>query len=212
MPSSFRKNNFEIFIPCSYVQNCDPLGWGKFWAKGHHMNKLGKGVLGNATYQISKLHALHFQRRKVLKIGCFVPMFHLVTLRCRANFDPRGIIWKDLVKVHKEMLHTKYQSYTPFSFRESEFWSLLSLFLCYYFDPTGICSNLVEVHKDMPHTKYQSSRLPISEKNFDDRLLCPYVPTCAPPPGQDQFWPQGIIWTNLVKVHKEMLHTKCQKL
>ena len=54
-PSSTRpvseKKNFEVFISCSYVQTCDPLGRGKFCAKGHYMNKLGRGALGNATYQ-----------------------------------------------------------------------------------------------------------------------------------------------------------------
>ena len=60
-PSSIRKEEFEVFIPCFYVQTCDPLGRDKFWSKGHHMNKLGRGALGNAaTYQISKLHALQF--------------------------------------------------------------------------------------------------------------------------------------------------------
>ena len=43
------------------------------------MNKLGRGVLGNATYQISKLHAFQFERGRILKLVCFVPMFYLVT-------------------------------------------------------------------------------------------------------------------------------------
>ena len=43
------------------------------------MNKLGRGALENATCQISKLHAFQFQRGKILKLVCFVPMFHLVT-------------------------------------------------------------------------------------------------------------------------------------
>ena len=36
------------------------------------------------------------------------------------NCDPRAIC-TNLVKVHKEMLHTKYQSSTPSNFREKEF-------------------------------------------------------------------------------------------
>ena len=39
----------------------------------------------------------------------------------RASFDPWGIIYKILVEVHKEMLHTKYQNSTPSIFREDEF-------------------------------------------------------------------------------------------
>ena len=42
-------------------------------------------------------------------MGFFAPKFKLVTSRGWANFDPRGIIWTNLVEVHKEMLHTKYQ-------------------------------------------------------------------------------------------------------
>ena len=68
------RKNFEVFIPCSYVQTCDPWGQGKFSAKGHHMNKLGRGALGNATYQISELHAFQFQRGRILKFVFFVSM------------------------------------------------------------------------------------------------------------------------------------------
>ena len=38
-----------------------------------------------------------------------------------ANLDQGGIILTNLVEVHKEMLHTKYQSSMPFSFQEEEF-------------------------------------------------------------------------------------------
>ena len=43
---------------------------------------------------------------------------------------PRGIIWINLTKVYKEMLHNKSLSSIPSSFREEEFWSWFSLFLC----------------------------------------------------------------------------------
>ena len=32
-----------------------PLGRGHFWSLGNNLNELGKGPLGDATYQISKL-------------------------------------------------------------------------------------------------------------------------------------------------------------
>ena len=52
--------------------------------------------------------------------------------------------------------------------------------------------------------------LPVSEKkNFEDGLLCRFVPT-SDPRGGASFGPKGIIWTNLVEVKKEMLHTKYQ--
>ena len=50
--------------------------------------------------------------------------------------------------------------------------------------------------------------LPVSEKkNFEDGLLCSYVPSCDPRGGAI-FDPRGIIWINVVEVHKEILHTK----
>ena len=73
----------------------------------------------------------------------------------------------NLVEVHKEMLHTKYQSSMQSSFREEELQNFCSLFLCSTCDrhggassdPRGILgTNLVEVPKEMPHTKYQISR------------------------------------------------------
>ena len=39
----------------------------------------GRGPQGDVTYQISNLYAIQFQRRKILKMGFFVPMFQLVT-------------------------------------------------------------------------------------------------------------------------------------
>ena len=53
---------------------------------------------------------------------------------------PRGIIWIKFTKVYKEMLHTKSLSSIPSSFREEEFWSWSSLFLCcgVSFDSKGI--------------------------------------------------------------------------
>ena len=56
---------------------------------------------------------------------------------CGVSFDSKGIIWIRLIKVLKEMLNTKYQRSNPFSFREEEFWSLFSLFLCSNLWPTG---------------------------------------------------------------------------
>ena len=57
--------------------------------------------------------------------------------RGRASFDPRAIIWTNFVEVHKEMLYTKYQSPRSSSFREEEFWSLPSFFLCSNLWPPG---------------------------------------------------------------------------
>ena len=49
------KNNFKVFLLCSYVSNLWPPGQGQFWPQAHHMNNFGRGPLGDATYEISKL-------------------------------------------------------------------------------------------------------------------------------------------------------------
>ena len=148
----------------------------------------------------------------------FVSIVQACDLLGGASSDSRGIIWIQLIKVHKEMLCTKYESSTP-SFREEVFWSLPSWFLCSnlwpqgqgQFDPRGIiCTNLAEVHKEMLHTKYQNSMASsFREKEFwrwASLFLCsnlwPQVGT--------SFDPRGIICTNLVEVHQKMLHTKYQ--
>ena len=74
-PSSFREEEFL----CSYVPTCDPRGGASFDPHEHHMNKLGRGQQGDAKNQISKLYAFQFQRRGILKMGFYVPMFRLVT-------------------------------------------------------------------------------------------------------------------------------------
>ena len=83
------------------------------------MNKLGTGPL-DATYQISKLCTFLLNRR-FLKFSFFVAMFQTCDPWGGANFDPRGIICTNLVEVHYEMLHTKYQSFAPSGFREEDF-------------------------------------------------------------------------------------------
>ena len=50
-----------------------------------------------------------------MKLLFFVP-FSTCDPQRRASFDPRGIIWTNLVEVHKEMLYTKYESPKPSSF------------------------------------------------------------------------------------------------
>ena len=59
-----------------------------------------------------------FQRRRILKFSFLVPVFQTCDPQGGTSFDPRGIICTTLVE---EMLHTKYQSSAPSSFREEEF-------------------------------------------------------------------------------------------
>ena len=43
---------FPLYKPISKI--CDP-GWGNFWPQGHNLNKLDRGRLDDASYQISSL-------------------------------------------------------------------------------------------------------------------------------------------------------------
>ena len=63
--------------------------------------------------------------------------FQLVTPGVGPVLISRGIIWIKLTTVYKEMLHTKNLSSIPSSFREEEFWSWFSLFLCSNLWPPG---------------------------------------------------------------------------
>ena len=61
------------------MSTSDPQGQSQFRPQGHFMNKFCRGPQGDATYKISNLYAFQFQRKRILKIGFFVPMFWLVT-------------------------------------------------------------------------------------------------------------------------------------
>ena len=71
------KKNSEVSLFCSYVRTCEPLEWGQFLHQEHHMNKLGRGPLGDATCQISKLLAFPFQRRNIFNFSFSVPFLFL---------------------------------------------------------------------------------------------------------------------------------------
>ena len=73
----FPTNKFYIFVP--FVPTCDPWARASFDPKGHHVNKIDKGLQGDATYRKSKLYLFQFQRRRILKLVFLVPMFQLVT-------------------------------------------------------------------------------------------------------------------------------------
>ena len=128
-----------------------------------------------------------------------------------ASFDPRGILWTNLVEVHKEMPHTKYQISTPSSFSEETFLRRASLFLCSNLWPPGRGHFWPQEHHmnklgrgPQGDAIYQISKLQAfqfsEKKNFEIFFLCSYAPTCDPR-GRPNFDPRGIIWTNLVELH-----------
>ena len=54
-PCGFRQEDFFMFFPIyAYVKHVTPR-WGHFLPQTHNLNKLGRGPLGDATYQMSML-------------------------------------------------------------------------------------------------------------------------------------------------------------
>ena len=53
-PCGFRQDFFQVFPLEAYVKHVTPRVM-PFWPQGHYLNKLGRGPLDDATYQISRL-------------------------------------------------------------------------------------------------------------------------------------------------------------
>ena len=94
-PNGFRQEDFPFF---SLYVKCDPRDMGHFWPQGHNFNKLGRGQLGDVSYQISRLYVLRFQTS-------FFPMFFPYISLCvmcdpwgGSIFGPRGIIETNLAE------------------------------------------------------------------------------------------------------------------
>ena len=47
------KKIFSCFPYIRLCKTCDPPGWGHFWLQEYYLNKLVRGPLGDATYQMS---------------------------------------------------------------------------------------------------------------------------------------------------------------
>ena len=78
-PESFspQMNSTSLFL---WFPTCDPWDGDSFDSKGHHVNKINKGLQGDATYRKSKPYPFQFQRRRIFKLVFFVPIIQLVTL------------------------------------------------------------------------------------------------------------------------------------
>ena len=59
--------------------------------------------------------------KKVFSRFPYISLWETIWPRGGAIFDPRGIIWANLVEVHLVMLHTKYLGSSPFGFRQEDF-------------------------------------------------------------------------------------------
>ena len=53
-PCGFRQEEFSSFPYISLCKICDPRA-GHFGPQGHNLNILGRGLLDDSTYQISRL-------------------------------------------------------------------------------------------------------------------------------------------------------------
>ena len=67
------------------------MGGASFDPKGHHMNKIDKGLQGDAKNQNSKHYPLLDSEKNNFEVGLFFPMFQLVTPG-GVTLDPKGII------------------------------------------------------------------------------------------------------------------------
>ena len=81
-----------------------PPGRGQFWPQGHNLNNFGRGPLDDAIYQIWKLWAIMFQKRRFLKIAFLKPMF----LPRDLLIQPTGTVWTTLIGDHPGIIPVKF--------------------------------------------------------------------------------------------------------
>ena len=62
------KKFLHVFPMLAYVKYVTPR-WGNFCPMGHDLSKLGRGLPGDVTYQISRLYAIWLHPRRFF--SCF---------------------------------------------------------------------------------------------------------------------------------------------
>ena len=86
-----------------------PPGRGHFWSQGYNLNKLGRGPLSDATYQILRLQAFWFQTSRFLKFSYWKSIFSL----CDLDMQQTRTIWTNLVEGHPRIICVKlFQNWT----------------------------------------------------------------------------------------------------
>ena len=70
----FQRRRFWIVSYIFQCKNFWPLGQGHFWPQGDSFNNICRGPLDVAIYQIWKLSALQFRRRRFLKVSLYILM------------------------------------------------------------------------------------------------------------------------------------------
>ena len=66
-PEFCLKLTYRYLLKAEHVP-CDTWDGAIFWPQVHNLNKLGRGPLGDATYQISRLKALWFQTKRFFHV------------------------------------------------------------------------------------------------------------------------------------------------
>ena len=67
----FQTRTFLKFFPYMSLENKWPPGRGNFWPQGFNLNTPDRGLLEDATYQISKVWVFYFQTRRFFPIWVF---------------------------------------------------------------------------------------------------------------------------------------------
>ena len=83
-----KKKIFEYFSMHFYGLNLRPLTRGHLGPWDLHLNKLGRGPLGNATYQISNIWAKWFWRRRFFNIFLCISMVGTYDPLARGHLGP----------------------------------------------------------------------------------------------------------------------------
>ena len=87
-PESFstQMDSTSLFLWFQLVTHGDEAS---FDPMGHHMNKIDKGLQGDAIYQISMLYPFQFQRRRILKLGLLSSYIPTCDPQGGVSFDPK---------------------------------------------------------------------------------------------------------------------------
>ena len=75
-----------------------------FRPQEHNLNKLGRGPVDDASFQISRLKALWFQTRRFLKFSSLKSIFSL----CVQVMQRTWTIWTNIKEGHIRIISTKF--------------------------------------------------------------------------------------------------------
>ena len=91
-PCGFRQEDFCMLLPIKAYVKPVTQRRGHFWPQGYNLNKLGRSLLHDTTYQKSRLWALWFQTRRFVHVAPYISLFKHVIPGDRPFFGPTAII------------------------------------------------------------------------------------------------------------------------